>query len=163
MSFDAFLKIDGVPGESTDKKHKDWIEILSYSFGVSQMSAGSRSTAGAASSQRADFQDFSIMKSVDKATNKILDSAAKGAHIKTVTLELCRATGDKNKYFELTLGDVIISSASMSGASGADLPSESVTFNFGTIKSTYTVLDHATGASKGNVPFGWSLVENSSI
>jgi type VI secretion system secreted protein Hcp len=163
MSFDAFLKIDGVPGESTDKKHKDWIEILSYSFGLSQSASGSRSTAGAASSQRVDFSDFSIMKAVDKATNKILDQAAKGAHIKNVTLELCRATGDKNKYFEVILGDVLISSVSMTGSSGADLPSEQVAFNYGSIKSTYTVLDHATGASKGNVPFGWSLMENVSI
>lgn len=163
MAFDAFLKIDGVPGESTDKKHKDWIEILSYGFGVSQSSAGSRSTGGAASSQRVDFTDFSIMKAIDKASNKLLDNAAKGAHIKSVVLELCRATGDKNKYLEYTFGDVIISNVSTSGSAGADLPTEQVAFNFGTIKSTYTVLDHATGASKGNVPFGWSLVENSSI
>lgn len=163
MAFDAFLKIDGIPGESTDKKHKDWIEILSYSFGVSQASAGSRSTAGAGTSQRVDFADFTVMKAIDKATNKILDAAARGAHIKTVTLELNRATGDKNKYFEVLLGDVIVSSIKLEGSSGADLPNEMVHFNFGTIKSTYTVLDHATGASKGNVPFGWNLMENASI
>ena len=28
MAFDAFLKIDGIPGESTDDKHKDWIANL---------------------------------------------------------------------------------------------------------------------------------------
>ena len=61
MAFDAFLKIDGVPGESTDDKHKDWIEVLSYSTGVSQKSSGSASTAGGASAERADFQDFSIV------------------------------------------------------------------------------------------------------
>ena len=27
MAFDAFLKIDGIPGESSDEKHADWIEI----------------------------------------------------------------------------------------------------------------------------------------
>ncbi len=40
MAVDMFLKIDGIPGESTDSKHKDWIEVLSYSFGASQPSAG---------------------------------------------------------------------------------------------------------------------------
>jgi hypothetical protein len=34
MAFDAFLKIDGIPGESTDDKHKDWIEILSFAHGL---------------------------------------------------------------------------------------------------------------------------------
>ena len=27
MAFDAFIKIDGIPGESTDEKHKEWIEV----------------------------------------------------------------------------------------------------------------------------------------
>ena len=31
MAFDAFIKLDGIPGESSDDKHKDWIEILSFS------------------------------------------------------------------------------------------------------------------------------------
>jgi type VI secretion system secreted protein Hcp len=29
MAFDGFMKIDGIPGESTDAKHNGWIEILS--------------------------------------------------------------------------------------------------------------------------------------
>ncbi|GAO92520.1 hypothetical protein PSA5_07405 [Pseudomonas syringae pv. actinidiae] len=36
MAFDAFLKIDGIPGESLDDKFKDWIEILSYTHGATQ-------------------------------------------------------------------------------------------------------------------------------
>jgi type VI secretion system secreted protein Hcp len=34
MAFDAFLKIDGIPSESTDDKHRDWIEILSFSHNL---------------------------------------------------------------------------------------------------------------------------------
>ena len=49
MAFDAFLKIDGIPGESTDSKHKDWIEVLSYSTGITQPTSGSASTGGGAS------------------------------------------------------------------------------------------------------------------
>ena len=33
---DYFLKIDGIPGESMDTKHKDEIQVLSFSFGESQ-------------------------------------------------------------------------------------------------------------------------------
>jgi len=160
MAFDAFLKIDVIPGESMDKKHKDWIEILSYNFAITQPVSGSRSTGGAASGQRADFSDFTIMKGLDKASNKLLDAAVKGQHIKSIVLELCRATGDKQKYLEYKLEDVLIAGIDPSGSSGSDLPMESVSFNFGKLKSTYTILDGATGASKGNVPFGWDLQQN---
>src|SRR5512141_296981 len=71
MAFDAFLKIDGVPGESSDDKHKDWIEVLSYSWGVSQPSSGSASTAGGATAERANFSDFSVVKALDKASPKL--------------------------------------------------------------------------------------------
>jgi hypothetical protein len=33
MAFDTFLKIDGIPGESTDDKHKDWMEISLFLLG----------------------------------------------------------------------------------------------------------------------------------
>ncbi len=58
MAFDAFLKIDGIPGESTDDKHKDWIEILSFSHGLSQAATGSRSSGGAATAERCQPQGF---------------------------------------------------------------------------------------------------------
>ena len=38
MAFDAFLKLDGVKGESFDNTHKGEIDILSFSWGVSQTS-----------------------------------------------------------------------------------------------------------------------------
>ncbi len=101
--FDAFLKIATVPGESTDDKHKDWIEVLSYSWGVSQEIAGNRSTGGAASSGRVEAGHFSIVHVLDKASPKLFLSCCKGEHIKDVKVELCRATGDKQKYMEYAM------------------------------------------------------------
>ena len=40
---DYFLKIDGVEGEATAKGHEKEIEILSWSWGVSQSSAANAS------------------------------------------------------------------------------------------------------------------------
>ena len=37
MAFDAFIKIDGIEGESTDKKRTWWIEVLSCEAKDSQM------------------------------------------------------------------------------------------------------------------------------
>src|ERR1700739_1966678 len=100
MAFDAFLKIDGIPGESTDDKHKDWIEVLSYNHGITQPVSGTTSSAGGATSPRTQHQDFVIAKYVDKASPKLYESCSTGQHIKTVSLELCRAGGDKLKYME---------------------------------------------------------------
>jgi len=58
-AFDAFLKIEGVSAESTDVTQKDWIEVLSYSWGVSQPASGSASSGGGRSAERADFSEFS--------------------------------------------------------------------------------------------------------
>ena len=162
MAFDCFLKISSVPGESTDDKHKDWIEVLSFSWGVSQPGAGSRSTGGAASAERCDHQNFQVVKTVDKASPKLFLSCCKGEHINEVKLELCRATGDKQKYMEYKMSDVIVSSVQPGGSShgGESLPLESVSFNYGKIELIYTETDHKTGKPKGDVKANWDLVQN---
>ena len=53
MAFDAFLKIEGIPGESTDDKHKDQIEVLSFSWGVTQTQGAAASAHGGHTGQRA--------------------------------------------------------------------------------------------------------------
>ena len=116
MAFDAFIKIEGIPGESTDDAHADWIEVLSYSCGVSQPASGSASSGGGASAERADFQDFSIVKALDKASPKLALACADGTHIGEIILELCRAGGDKVKYMEYKLGDAIVSSVRPGGS-----------------------------------------------
>lgn len=162
MAFDAFLKIDGIPGESTDDKHKDWIEVSSFNLGISQPSAGAASSGGARSAERADFDDFSVTKALDKASPKLSVYVCKGDHIKEVKLELCRATGEKSKYMEYKMEDVLVTSHRPGGSSqgGESLPTEEVSFNYGKITWTYTETDHKTGKAKGNLSTHWSLVEN---
>ena len=162
MAFDAFLKIDGIPGESTDDKHKDWIEILSYSWGVSQPGSGVASTAGGASSQRADFQDFSIVKQLDKSSPKLALACAKGDHIKEVKVELCRAGGDKMVYMEYKMSNVMISSVRRGGSAqgGENVPLEEIGFDYGKIEWTYTQQKREDGSGGGKVSAYWDLQSN---
>src|SRR5580692_4501915 len=165
MAFDAFLKIDGVPGESTDDKHKDWIEVLSFSHGATQPSSATASSAGGGTTERVDFDDLTVTKHIDKASAKLHELCASGKHIATVTLQLCRAGGDKLQYMEVKMEQVIISAVQATGmAAGAstnspnapdNLPTESVSFNFGKIKWTYTQQKRADGSGGGNVSGGW--------
>lgn len=159
MAFDAFLKIDGIPGESTDDKHKDWIEVLSFSWGVSQPASRTASSAGGAAHERADFQDFSVVKMLDKASPKLALQCANGKHIKSIVLELCRAGGDKVKYMEYKMTECIISSDSVGGGGGGE-PTESITFNYGKIEWTYTQQKRADGSGGGQVAGNWDLTTN---
>ena len=159
--FDGFIKIDGVPGESLDDKHKDWIEILSFNHGISQPSIGTRSSTGGASAERCDHEDLVITKQVDKASPKLYELCSTGKHIATVTIELCRAGGDKVRYIEVKMEQVIISSVHPSGhAHGNEFPAESVAFNYGKIKWTYTQQKRSDGSGGGNVTGGWDLTAN---
>ena len=162
MAFDAFLKVDTIPGETTDDKHKDWIEILSYSMGVSQSAAGSRSSGGAAAAERCNHADFSIVHTLDKASPKFFFACCKGEHITNVKIELCRATGDKSKYMQYNMSDVFVSSVRPGGSAqgGESLPLEEVSFNYGKIELIYTGTDHKTGKTMGDVKTFWSQVEN---
>lgn len=165
MAFDAFLKIAEIPGESTDDAHADWIEVLSYSMGVSQTASGSASSGGGASAERADFQDFSIVKALDKASPKIFLACANGTHISEVVLELCRAGGDKLLYMEYKLTDCMVTSYRPGGSAqgGETLPMEEVSFNYGKIELTYTQQQLTGGGGGGKIATGWNLVTNAKV
>lgn len=162
MAFDAFCQIQDIPGESTDEQHQDWIEILSYNHGVSQPGSGSVSSGGSRTAERCEHQDFSIIKTLDKASPKLNLFCCNGTHIPEVVVELCRAGGDKQKYMQYKMTDVIVSSVRPGGSSqgGENLPAEEVTFNYGKIEWTYTETDHASGAPKGDVTAFWDMHSN---
>jgi type VI secretion system secreted protein Hcp len=163
MAFDAFMKISSVPGESTDDQHKDWIELLSFSWGVHQPKSVV-SSAGSLAAERADFHDFSITKVVDKASPKLATACASGEHFNEVKVEICRAGGDKQKYMEYKLTDVIITSFRPAGhKAGETLPVEEVTLSYGKVELNYTETDKATGKGKGVVAAGWDLKTNKKV
>jgi len=55
MAFDAFLRVDGAPGESLDDQHKDWIEVKTFAHGVNQPVSRTVSSSGGATAERANF------------------------------------------------------------------------------------------------------------
>ena len=158
MAFDAFIKLDGIPGDSSDDKHKEWINVLSFSTGMSQPATMvAKSSAGAAGG-RVEFSEFSFIHYMDKASPKLFLNCANGTHIPNVVVHLCRATGDKQKYLEYKLTDVIIASVRPGGSSGGgeDVPLEEVSLTFATIEVIYTETD-AAGKAKGDIKAKYDL------
>lgn len=170
MAYDGFLKIDGIPGESTDDAHKDWIEVLDYRHDIQQAGGAQVSRAGGRAGARVDIDDFSITKALDKSTPTLAQHCCTGKHIPQVIIELCEAAGSKHTYMKYTLADVIISAVKAvrkrEGLStldeGQSRPLEEIIFKFGTIKWEYTPVDH-TGKAGAAAIAGWSLETNKAM
>jgi type VI secretion system secreted protein Hcp len=169
MANDGFLQIDGIKGESTDSEHKDWIEILSYSHVITQPPSAITNSAGGGTSPRWKQDDFVITKYVDIASPKLYELCSSGKHISKVVIELMRASGDSPvKYMVIEMDQVVISRVStllipsekdLGGKASEDLPTESISFDYGKIEWTYQQQKRADGSGGGNVSGGWSLVE----
>ncbi|MFO7607675.1 MAG: type VI secretion system tube protein Hcp [Candidatus Krumholzibacteriia bacterium] len=158
--FDAYLKIEGVPGECTVAGFEGQIEIQGYSHGVSQSASVSASTAGGATTGRCTHQDFAVTKELDKASALLAQKCSDGSHIPSITLTLTRAGGgDRVPYMEYKLTKCLISSVSTGGGTGS-FPSESVTFNYAKIEWTYTQQKRDDGSGGGKTTGSWNLQTN---
>lgn len=159
MAVDMFIQMEPIKGESSDDKHKEWIEMLSFSQGVTQpVSAASRT--GGRTGGRADFSDFVFQKVMDKATPELNKLCALGQHIATVNIELCLASEEKHVFMKYELSDVIISSISVGGSQHDESrPIESVSLAFGKIKWEYTPIDQ-TGKGAAASKAEWDLEAN---
>ena len=137
-------------------------EILSFSVGAQQSVSATASSSGGATSERVNIQHFTIVKALDKASPKLFEACCTGQHFGTVTIELCRAGGDKLKYMEYKLSNAVIASVRPGGSShGSEtLPVEEVSFDFGKIEMTYTQQKRKDGSGGGNVSAGWDLQTN---
>ena len=88
MSFDAYLKIEGIPGEALDANHKDWIELTDFHYGVMQSVSDTASSAGGATVGGASCPDLFIAKLLDKASPKLFEACASGQHFKSMVIKV---------------------------------------------------------------------------
>jgi len=155
MAVDVFLKIDGVPGESADADHKTQIDVLSYSFGITQ--TGTMSYGGGGGAGKANFGDFSFMMRMNKATPKLMQACAGGTHIANAIL-YCRKAGDKQQeYMNYKFYDLLISSYQTSASS--EEPTESISFNYSKLEMEYKEQD-AKGGLGGSTNFKYDIKQN---
>lgn len=131
MPFDAFLKIDGIDGESLDEKHKGEIDVVSFHWGITNPQRGP-----------ARLEDFQVVKSIDLATPAIFDAVCSGEHIKEAQLTLRKAGRDLQDFFKVTMEDVLITSQTPAGSTGGDaIPMEQIALSFGKVEVEYRQQD----------------------
>ncbi len=153
MSSDFHIKFDGVKGEATHKDHKGEIELLSWSWGVSQHS-GSMSGGGSGKG-KAVPGDFSFTHLYDAASPVLAKQCVSGKHFDTVKLTARKAGQDQHIFLVLTMKEVFISSVAPSGSHGGDLV-ESVSCTYKDIEFSYKT-QRPDGSMGGEVKFGWNV------
>ena len=142
MASDYLLEIDGIKGESQDSKHKETIEIDSFSWGVTHPGSFAHNTGG--STGRSSFHDINLTTKVNKASPNVMLAAATGKHINKATLYVRKATGTggQQEYYRIEFEDVLISSYQSGGHSGDDsIPIDQFSLNFAKIQYVYKPQD----------------------
>ena len=167
MAKDAFLKIAGIDGESTDDVHKNWIEINSFQHDVSQAIGGAASSQGGLSGEKVSHGVFTIEKNIDKATPKLFDKCCTGQTIDEIELSLNRSaggSGDKVQYMHWKFGPVLITKVeTVYDEKRGTLPVERVSWTYGKVAWTYTQQKMADGTGGGQVAAGWDLMKNKAV
>jgi type VI secretion system secreted protein Hcp len=110
MASDIFAKLGDIKGESLDAKHKDEIEVLSFSWGVTNSSP--QPPGGGGGAGRATFRDLAIVHPVDKASPALMQACATGTHLKEATITQRKSGKGQQEYLIIKMNDIIITAVS---------------------------------------------------
>jgi len=152
MSIDTHIKFEGVEGESQHADHKGEIQILSWSWNVTNHSntAGGGSGVGGANAG-----ELSLSKQYDKASPVLAKKCAQGVHFPTAVLTARKAGEGQKDFLKITLKEVFITSVNPGGGGGGEVL-ENVSMSYGSIEFAYKAQD-AKGGMGGEVKFAWDV------
>jgi type VI secretion system secreted protein Hcp len=155
MAVDIFAKIGDIKGESQDAKHKEEIDVYSWSWGVAQ--SGTMAAGGGGGAGKANFHDLTFVHNVDKSSPNLLKACASGKHIPEATIVQRKAGEGQQEYIVVKMTDVMITNVSSSG-SGGDM-TESVALQFAKVELEYKP-QKADGSLDAGLFFKYDLKQN---
>lgn len=159
MAVDMFLKITDVKGESTDDKHKGEINVLAWSWGLSNSGTAHSGAGAGGGSGKVNMQDLSITKYIDKSSTDLMLAACNGKHFKEAMLYVRKAGEKPLEYLKIKLTEVLITSVSTGGSGGEDRLTENISLNFAKVNVDYTP-QKADGSGDAAVSMGWDMAAN---
>src|SRR3954467_3628281 len=156
MASDIFAKIGDIKGESLDSKHKDEIEVLSFSWGLTN--GANIGAGGGAGAGKATFQDLTIVHTIDKASPLLMKACATGQHLKEATVTHRKAGKGQQEFLIVKMNDIIVTGVTHGGTT--DEPaSETVTLAFAKVEVEYRP-QKADGSIDAGVMFKYDLKSN---
>jgi type VI secretion system secreted protein Hcp len=157
LAANVFAKIGDIKGESLDSKHKDEVEVLSWSWGLSQ--SGSPTPSGANAAGKASFNDFSFMHQLDKASPALMRACATGQHLKEATISVRKAGKGQQAFLIIKMSDVLITAVHPSGSGDGALTAESVAMQFAKVALEYKP-QRADGSLDAGIHFKYDIKRN---
>ena len=157
MASDIFAKIGDIKGESLDSKHKDEVEVLSWSWGVSR--ADTSSSSGGAGSGKANFNDFNFVHHLDKASPNLMRACATGEHIKEATITVRKAGKGQQEFLIIKMNDILITSVNPSGSGDSAATAESVALQCAKVDLEYKP-QKADGSLDAGLHFKYDIKGN---
>jgi type VI secretion system secreted protein Hcp len=158
---DYFIKFDGIKGESTDAKHKDEVDVESWSWGETHVAGPGGGGGGGAG--KVSMQDFHFVMRLNSASIGLMKACATGQHIKGATLSARKAGKEQQEYLVIKMDDVLITSYQTGGSEGGDVvPTDQVSFNFAKIDVEYRQ-QKADGSLDVGIHFKYDLKANKSF
>ena len=157
-ALDMFLKFSGggaPTGETTVPDHPGEIDVLAWSWGVSN--SGTTHIGGGGGAGVANVGDLSLTKYVDKASPALMQGSVSGQHFDKAVLQVMRIVkGVRTDYIKITLTDVLVTSVSSGGSGGEDRLTENITLNFA--KFTYEYFPTGDDGKPGaSIPATWDI------
>jgi type VI secretion system secreted protein Hcp len=154
-----FIKLDGIVGESVDSKHKEQIELVSFSWGATQTGRGPGGGGGGAG--KAQIKEFEFLMRVNKASPQVFLALVSGRHLKEASLSVTRGAAKAAfDWLKIKFTDVLITSYEQAG--DEDPPHELVAFDFARVEMTVTP-QTAKGGPGTPVTVGWDLKKNAKL
>lgn len=156
---DTFLKLAGVPGESTDSKHSGEIDVESWSWG--ETNSGTAGHGGGGGAGKVAPQDLTITKLMDKSSPMLFIACATGQHFTDALLTARKAGGGQQEYLKIKLEEILVSSYQTSGGTGARVV-ETVSFNFAKLSVSYWE-QKGDGSLGGEAKQGYDFAANKKL
>ena len=157
MAMDMYIKIGTLKGESRDKAHAGEIDVLAWSWGMSN--SGSAHMGGGAGAGKVNVQDLSFTKYIDKASPDLMLACCNGKHYDTALLTVRKAGEKPLEYLKITMTELMVTSVSTGGSGGEDRLTENVTLNFAAVKVDY-IEQTAAGGTGDKPSMNWNIAEN---
>lgn len=135
QQYRTYMFVPGIPGSSLDAAHKDWIEVLSMSQGVSSIK------------KTVACSDVTIMKVLDQAGPALWAAAAVRQLFPEIRIEVVKSGEFSGVVYDISLSNAKVTSTQTSGSS--ELPTESVSFSYDSITLTFNPQDAKGGIHPG--------------
>jgi type VI secretion system secreted protein Hcp len=162
---ELFLMLDNnkIEGESTDIYHPKEIEILQWSWKMSN-DAGHKLGAKDAAAQ-SKIHGITIQKMYDKSSVTLVKCLALGHHIGDAAITCRKNVGENEKldYLIIWLKDVMVTEINWTEGTARDGSPESFTLSFLQFDIQYRMQSNEGGSTEGGFNFGFDIPSHKAI